>query len=172
MTKKIADVMGALNPERQKNIAERAFALASKERNKAALAESNTTSYGAGVARRKGEKVKAKEIAMTDKPLSELYRLAALEWGDKYSAWYTYSENKTTTLAVLKSIYIKDDPKLSEAKAERLAKNTPEWKDYMEIMCTLHKEALRLRAYKESIDMRYHELQSKQASARSERKLY
>ena len=113
----------------------------------------------------------AKAMKEVDKPLSELYRLAALEWADKYSAWYTMSENKTTTLAVLKSREIEMDPRLSEAKAERMAKNTVEWQEYMTKLCQLHKEALKLRAYKESVDMRYHEEQSAQANARHERKM-
>jgi hypothetical protein len=114
----------------------------------------------------------AKAMKEADKPLSELYRIAAEQWGDTYSAWYTYSENKTTTLAVLTSAEIEMNPKLSEAKAQRLAKCTDAWQNYMKEMCDLHTKALRLRAMKESIDMRYHEKQSADANARKERNLY
>lgn len=138
----------------------------------------SVSDYTEGLDERRKEKVKARaadlarDVAEKDKPLSELYRLAALEWGDVYSAWYTMSENKTTTLALFKTEEIVADPKLSEAKAERLAKSTIAWQNYMKDMCALHKKALRLRAYKESIDMRYHEKQGRDASARKERSLY
>jgi len=107
-----------------------------------------------------------------EKPLSEVYRLAALEWGDMYSAWYTMSEGKTTMLAKLKQMLIDGDNRLAENKAERLAKNLPEWVGYLKTTSELHHAALRLRAYKESVEMRYHEKQSQDASARKERNLY
>jgi len=109
------------------------------------------------------------KVKDSDKPMSELYRLAAFDWADAQAAWYTLSEGKATMLAKLTQNLIDADPKLSHAKAERLARNLPVWTKYLEDMSTTNHDRLRLAAFKESLHMRYYEKQGANADARKER---
>lgn len=113
-----------------------------------------------------------KEMDYRDKPLSELYRLAAEDWADEQSAWYTLSEGKATCLAKLKQGLADGDAKLSEAKLDRLARNLPEWQEWLDRMSFHNHNRLLLAARKESIHMRYYERQGQNADARKEKGMH
>ncbi len=107
-----------------------------------------------------------------DKPISELYRLAALDYADAYSAWYLMSEMKATQLAGLKQYEMDMDPTLTAAKAEHKARNRLDWIEYIKTMAENNRNRLKAAALMKSIDMRHTENAQANAAARNERKMY
>lgn len=109
-------------------------------------------------------------IAAHERPLSEEFRLVARQWADEDAAASLLEELKTTTLEKLKS-KIMAGADMAENKAERLAKISPDWSEYIERMCGHRARASRLKVQMEYIRMKFNEAQSKEASARAEQRL-
>src|SRR5690349_4839677 len=79
-----------------------------------------------GVERRQG----GAGMSRNDVPVSEQYRLAALDWVSVDAAARMLEEGKTTYLA--QQIAKLGD--MAHAKAERIVKSSPEWADYIKKM--------------------------------------
>lgn len=112
-----------------------------------------------------------RELPARDRPISEQFRLVAREWADQENAAHILEELKTTTLEQRKSIIIAANPGLAENKAERLAKASPEWEQYIRSMCEARGKANLLRQKMKYIEMRHREWIAGDANARAERKL-
>lgn len=109
-------------------------------------------------------------IPAHEQPVSEQFRLVARQWSDEDAAASLLEELKTTTLEKIKSGVIANET-MSENKAERLAKCTPEWTEYIEKMCAHRAKANRLKLQMEYLRMRFSEAQSHEANARHEARL-
>lgn len=101
-----------------------------------------------------------------DTPVSEQYRLAALDWVAMDAAARMLEEGKTTYLAQQKVLH----GDIADAKAERLVKSSPEWSDYIKKMVNAKTSANRQRVELDFLKMRAMERNSEEANARSERK--
>ena len=102
-----------------------------------------------------------------DTPVSEQYRLAALDWVAFDAAARMLDEGKSAYLA--QQINILGD--MPHAKAERIVKASPEWADYIKKMVNTKTVANRQRVELDYLKMRSMERTSEEANARSERKL-
>jgi hypothetical protein len=102
-----------------------------------------------------------------DTPVSEQYRLAALDWVAVDAAARMLEEGKTTYLAQQKA-KLGDIP---DSKAERLVKSSPEWADYIKKMVNAKTVANKQRVELDYLKMRHMERTSEEATARAERKL-
>lgn len=109
---------------------------------------------------------------MSDKPISELYRLAALEWADWDAAARMREELKTTFLEKLKNELTGEDGEdLPDSHRERIVKASPEYKAYIVEMVRARTKANRARIQVVYLQMKANEWQSAEANARIERKL-
>jgi hypothetical protein len=102
-----------------------------------------------------------------DTPISERYRMAALDWVAMDAAARMLEEGKTTYLAQQKAL-LGDMP---DSKAERMVKSSPEWADYIKKMVNSKTAANRQRVELDFLKMRHMERSSEEATARAERKL-
>ncbi len=102
-----------------------------------------------------------------DTPVSEQYRLAALDWVTMDAAARMLEEGKTTYLAQ----QINKQGDMPHAKAERIVKATAEWADYLKKMVNTKTIANRQKVELDYLRMRHMERTSEEANARSERKL-
>lgn len=108
---------------------------------------------------------------MDNKPISEQFRLAAEDWAKFDAAARMREEGKTTFLSSLKTKVIGDDPKMSEAKAERLVKSGEEWWSYIAQMVSDRNEANKRKINMDYLRMRHSEEMSFDASKRAEMRL-
>lgn len=107
----------------------------------------------------------------SNQPISEQFRLTGKQWASLDAAARMREEGKTTFLSSLKTKLIEDDPKMSEAKAERLVKSGREWRSYIAQMVKDRSEANKLKITMEYLRMRHSEQQSYEATKRSEMRL-
>jgi hypothetical protein len=106
-------------------------------------------------------------MTRNDTPVSEQYRLAALDWVTMDAAARMLEEGKTTFLAQQKA-RLGDIP---DSKAERMVKSSPEWADYIKKMVNAKTVANKQKVELDYLKMRHMERTSEEANARSERKL-
>jgi hypothetical protein len=106
-------------------------------------------------------------MTRNDTPVSEQYRLAALDWVATDAAARMLEEGKTTFLAQQKA-RLGDIP---DSKAERMVKSSPEWADYIKKMVNAKTVANKQKVELDYLKMRHMERTSEEANARSERKL-
>jgi hypothetical protein len=104
---------------------------------------------------------------INDVPISEQYRLAALDWVAMDAAARMLEEGKTTYLAQQKAKL----GEMPDAKAERIVKSSPEWADYIKKMVNTKTSANRQKVELDYLRMRHMEKNSEEATMRSERKL-
>ena len=102
-----------------------------------------------------------------DLPVSEQYRLAAMEWADLDNSARMLEEGKTTFLAQRKNA-LGDIP---DNRAEREVKSSDEWANYIKAMVRAKTAANKARIDCDYLKMRFSEWQSSEANARAERKL-
>ena len=102
-----------------------------------------------------------------DVPISEQYRLAAREWVEMDAAARMLEEGKTTYLAQQKALH----GDISDAKAEKLVKSSPQWSDYIKKMVNAKTAANRQKVELDYLRMRHMEWNSAEATQRAERKL-
>lgn|SRR5262245_16560573 len=105
-----------------------------------------------------------------EQPISELFRVTARQWADADGAARLLEDMKTTTLEQIKSALIKDEPSLTEAKAERLARTSAGWIKYVETTCAARTRANRLRQKLVWLQMRHREWIGMNADERQERR--
>ena len=101
-----------------------------------------------------------------DIPVSEQYRLAALDWVAMDAAARMLEEGRTTYLAQQINLL----GEMPHAKAERIVKANPEWADYIKKMVNTKTTANRQKVELDFLRMRAMERNSEEANARSERK--
>ena len=102
-----------------------------------------------------------------DTPISEQYRIAALDWVSQDAAARMLEEGKTTYLAQQKAAL----GDLPDSKAERIVKSSPQWADYIKKMVNAKTAANRQKVELDFLKMRHMERTSEEASARSERRM-
>ena len=105
---------------------------------------------------------------MSDKPLSEQYRLVAKEWVDAHSAASLMEETKSQTVAYRMSLLGNEVP---IGRREMEVKASLEYRDYVREMVALRKQADLLKVKMEWVRMRFQEWNSAEASKRAEMKL-
>ena len=104
---------------------------------------------------------------MSNQPLSEQYRIAALDWVHLDSAARLQEECKTSVLSTM----IKSLGDVPVTTAERDVKATPAWRDYIETMINARTAANKAKVKVRWIEMRAAEYQSLEATKRAEMKL-
>lgn len=104
---------------------------------------------------------------LNNAPISELYRLAAMEWADMDNAARMLEEGKTTFLAQRKTAL----GDIADNKAEKEVKSSDEWSNYIKAMVRAKTAANKARIEMDYLKMRFQEWISADANARSERKL-
>lgn len=102
-----------------------------------------------------------------DVPVSELFRMAAMEWAELDNAARMLEEGKTTYLAQQKT-KLGDMP---EAKSERIVKSSKEWSDYIKSMVRSKTAANKARIEMDYLKMRMQEWIAAEANNRVERKM-
>lgn len=102
-----------------------------------------------------------------DVPISEQYRLAAVDWVNMDAAARMLEEGKTTYLAQQKAA-LGDIP---DSKAERIVKSSPQWSDYIKKMVNAKTAANRQKVELDYLRMRHMEATSAEATQRAERRL-
>lgn len=100
-------------------------------------------------------------------PISEKFRLVAKEWVALDSAANILEEAKSATLSQM-MLALGDMP---VSRAEMQAKASPEWRDYIEKMVKARELANLAKVKLEYIRIQHSEEQSKEATARAERRL-
>ncbi len=101
-----------------------------------------------------------------ERPISELFRLAALDYVDLDAAARTLEENKGGIL----SHKITQLAPMPVSRAEALVKASEEWRDYIYKMVEARTKANRAKVEVEFLRMKFMEQNSEQANARLERK--
>jgi hypothetical protein len=102
-----------------------------------------------------------------DTPLSERYRLSALEWVDLDGAARMLEEGKTTYLAQQKAL-LGDIP---DSHAEKQVKAGEQWANYIKTMVKAKTAANRAKVEVDFLKMQFQEWISMDANARVERKM-
>lgn len=102
-----------------------------------------------------------------DTPLSERYRIAALQWVRLDAAARLLEEGKTTYLAQRKNA-LGDIP---DSKAEKIVKASPDWADYIKKMCAAKTAANEAKVELTFTEMQHREWIAADANARAERRM-
>ena len=102
-----------------------------------------------------------------DTPISERFRLAAIEWADLDAAARMLDEGKTTYLAQQKAL-LGDIP---DSHAEKQVKAGDPWSNYIKTMVRAKTQANKARVEVDYLKMLFQEWQSREANNRAERKL-
>ena len=110
-----------------------------------------------------------RELPERDRPISEQYRVIAKEWVALDGAARLLESNKDPVLSQMVLRYGASTKSL--AAAERMAKASPEWADYITKTVEARTAANLKRVHLEYIRMRHSEWISGDANARAERKL-
>jgi hypothetical protein len=111
------------------------------------------------------------DVAAHERPISEQYRIVAKQWVDADAAARLLEDLKTTTLEQKKSDHIAEHGTMPDNKAEREVKSSEDWEDFIRQMVDARTEANKKKAQLEYIRMKFSEWQSKEATARAERRL-
>lgn len=116
-----------------------------------------------------GSRLAPAEMPEKERPISEEFRIAAKEWVEQDKAARLLDELKTVTLAQMKTNLMAERGDMPDAKAERLAKSSKEWEEYIRAMVDAKAAANLARVKMQWIELRFHEWQSADANARRER---
>jgi len=100
-------------------------------------------------------------------PISEKFRLVAKEWVELDAAASLLEETKSATLSQM--MVAQGDMPVS--KAEMLTKASPEWEEFVVKMVEARKAANLSKVKLEYIRMQHSEEQSREATARAERRM-
>lgn len=112
-------------------------------------------------------KFEPKEITENERPISELYRIAAKEWVEKEKAASLLEENKSSVLSQM--MIAKGDMPVS--RAEMYAKASQDWQDYIKAMVEARAEANLAKVRMKWTELVFSEWQSSDANARRERQM-
>jgi hypothetical protein len=104
---------------------------------------------------------------MSDKPLSEQFRLIAKQWVEAESAANLLEDTKSAVLARMMAEY----GDIPVNRAETNVKSSDEWLDHVTKIIKSREKALLLKVQLEYIRMKFNEWQSAEATRRAEMKL-
>lgn len=107
------------------------------------------------------------QMPQDERPISELFRVVAKEWVELDGAARLMEESKTAVLAQR----MKAQGDKPAAHAERDAKASPEWMDYITKMTEARTRSNLAKVKMEFYRMRFSEWQAKDASARAEMRM-
>jgi hypothetical protein len=110
------------------------------------------------------------DMPASDIPVSELYRIAAHAHVKAESRAREFEEGKSVAVAEMMNKLCDADEKLSQAKAERIVKASPEYKGYLRRMHDARTEANMRQVDRETMKMRHMEHTMMRAAARDERR--
>lgn len=110
---------------------------------------------------------KSGEMPEAERPVSELYRLAAKEWVEKEKAASLLEESKTSVLSQ-KMLALGEMP---VSRAEMHVKASPDWHDYIRSMVEARAEANLAKVKMKWTELLFAEWQSADANARRERQM-
>lgn len=111
------------------------------------------------------------DMPESDIPVSELYRIAAHAHVKAESRAREFEEGKSVAVAEMINKLCDVDEKLSQAKAERIVKASPEYKGYLRRMHDARTEANMRSVDREVLKMKHMEMTMMRAAARDERRL-
>lgn len=106
-----------------------------------------------------------------DRPIDELFRIAALEYAEADSAWYLMDKLRSATLERMKSKLVEKHGDMPDNKVTRLVKSSDDWFSYNTEMGELKRRANFAEAEKESLRMRERRMDREAWDGRSERKM-
>tara|TARA_R110000868_G_scaffold109725_2_gene297995 strand:+ start:3730 stop:4119 length:390 start_codon:yes stop_codon:yes gene_type:complete len=86
-----------------------------------------------------------KTMPAHEMPISEQFRIVALQYVDADGAASLFEEMKTTSLEQLKSALILDQGDMADNKAERIVKSGPAWEEYIRKMVNARTKANKLK---------------------------
>lgn len=104
---------------------------------------------------------------MRDRPISEQWRLASLDWCDQNNAANLLEETKSAVFARMMTKH----GDMPVSRAEVLVRSSQEWLDFIKEMTGARDKAARLKVEADYLKMRHSEQMSQEANYRSERKL-
>lgn len=110
------------------------------------------------------------QVRQSNQSLADKYARIADRWVDEDNAARLLEETKSTVLEQRKADLIKENPKLADNAAERMAKADPEWHAWVTDMVHRRTRANRLKIALKVYDMRHSEQQSLEATRRAEMK--
>lgn len=113
----------------------------------------------------------AKQMPDKDRPIDELFRLAAHEFAEADSAWYLMDKLRSATLERMKSKLIEANGDMADNKVTRLVKSSDDWFNYNKEMGEFKRRANFAEAEKESLRMRERRMDREAWDGRSERKM-
>lgn len=99
-----------------------------------------------------------RDMPESERPISEQFRIVALQFVDADGAASLLEEMKTTTLAQMKSNLIAEQGEMADLKAERLVKSADDWSAYIREMVGARTKANKLKLQLEFLRMKEREL--------------
>jgi len=111
------------------------------------------------------------DMNVTERPLSEQFRVVAKQWVQADASARFHEEFKTTRLEQLKQGLIEAEGDMPDSHAERRVKASPDWEEYIRTMVDSRTEANLKKAHMQFLQMRFTEWQDANASARAEMRL-
>lgn len=99
------------------------------------------------------QRLQQQDIPEREQPIAERFRLVALKYCDADAAASLMEELKTTTLAKMKADIIAGQGSMADNTAERMAKCSPEWTEYIKSMCEHRARATKLKLQLEHLRM-------------------
>jgi len=100
-------------------------------------------------------------------PFSEEFRLAGLDWAEREYAAQLLEETKSAIMAQ-KQAMMGD---IAVNKAEQIVKGSRDWHDYLLKIVQARKDANLAKIKMDAAKLRFYEMQSREANARTEAKL-
>ncbi len=104
---------------------------------------------------------------MDNRPLSEQFYEAALDWSDKEAAASLLEDLKSSVMSQMMTKF----GDIAINKAEKEVKASQEWVGHVTAIVEARHEANRAKAYMEVLRMRFQQWQNEQANARTEARL-
>lgn len=115
--------------------------------------------------------MKQAEMPAHERPLSELYRLAANAWVKQDGIARRLEELKSTVLEQQKQNLIQTNGHMPDSHAEREVKAAPEWETYITAMVEARTEANKLKITMEVLRMEERETRDRNETIRAEMRL-
>ena len=114
---------------------------------------------------------RAKDMPVSDQPLSERYRLAANAWVEADAVARRLEELKTTALEQQKQALIQERGHIPDSHAEREVKSAPGWEQYITSMVNARTAANKYKITMEVLRMEERELRDRNETIRAEMRL-
>lgn len=106
-----------------------------------------------------------------NRPISERYHEAAVQWCDEEAAATILSETKSAIFSEMISNLISSNLNIALNRAEVIVKSSPDWRSYVTRMVDQRKKANLAKVEMEFLRMRFSEQQSAEATHRAEMRI-